>query len=724
MNTYHLLDLFVHGDDVILWCKDPSGIDHFFKDRFSPVVYFSPADDRAESLLKKICKGAVVERTVKNHLVDGMIPVLRITFDSVSSFHQRFFVIEGALRGKGTFFDGDLDVCERYLFFHNLSPFCQVKIRAEGDWVVSLSRADDPEALDYQIPPLKILKLRINHDRCGRLKSLECNEVLIEKNMIEEFCSLFARLDPDVILIHKQQERLLALLEECKQHTSLHLNRHGPEVFASRKGYSFFSYGVRYYREAPLYLRGRFLINSGSFMDDSFTVYSLIEGSWVCRVRLQKTATHSVGRTVTNLLTYTAYCSGYLIPYKIGVYERLKSFRELVDCDRGALTLEPHVGLHRDVAELDFVSMYPSIISKHNLSPETLYCSCCKEHTIEGTPYWFCRRKKGIVPAVCDLLLSRRLAFKSRDDFVSSSKVDYLKWLLVVIFGFQAYKNKKIGCIEVHEAINAVARSTLLRAIRVAESEGYSVVHGIVDSLYVKKKGVTEEDARRLAVVITDATGLPIEFKHKYSFITFLPSVVNPAQPVPTAYYGVADDGHVKVRGIEVRQRTAPLVVKNLQQALIAELDGLVKERRHVDEADVRDLFERCVGVLRNHISSLDHATVDDLSITIRVGREQYKVNCPQKIVKEKLEARGVEVQPGQRMTYVIVDHSRSDYVDASSFTGRFDRFRYVYLLKKAFVHLFLPFGLDLRKVDDLLLGERQESLLEYVSEKVIAYAQ
>src|SRR2546427_4808518 len=45
-----------------------------------------------------------------------------------------------------------------------------------------------------------------------------------------------------------------------------------------------------------------------------------------------------------------------------------------------------------------------------------------------------------------------------------------LKWLLVCCFGYTGYKIARFGKIEAHEAINAVARETLLVAKETAEN--------------------------------------------------------------------------------------------------------------------------------------------------------------------------------------------------------------------------------------------------------------
>ena len=74
-----------------------------------------------------------------------------------------------------------------------------------------------------------------------------------------------------------------------------------------------------------------------------------------------------------------------------------------------------------------------------------------------------------------------------------------MKWLLVCCFGYTGYKNARFGKIEAHEAINAVARETLLVAKEIAETDGFELIHALVDSLYVWKEGATREDYERLS---------------------------------------------------------------------------------------------------------------------------------------------------------------------------------------------------------------------------------
>jgi len=60
-----------------------------------------------------------------------------------------------------------------------------------------------------------------------------------------------------------------------------------------------------------------------------------------------------------------------LIPWNKNDPEEFKDGNELVVADRGGFIFEPKVGIHDDVGELDFASLYPKIMLSHNLSGET-----------------------------------------------------------------------------------------------------------------------------------------------------------------------------------------------------------------------------------------------------------------------------------------------------------------------------------------------------------------
>ena len=60
-----------------------------------------------------------------------------------------------------------------------------------------------------------------------------------------------------------------------------------------------------------------------------------------------------------------------------------------------------------------------------------------------------------------------------------------------------------------------------------------------------------EETYARLQRSIEQKTGFTIPFEGKYKWIAFVYSKVNNALPVANRYFGVFEDGCLKIRGIE-----------------------------------------------------------------------------------------------------------------------------------------------------------------------------
>jgi DNA polymerase, archaea type len=87
----------------------------------------------------------------------------------------------------------------------------------------------------------------------------------------------------------------------------------------------------------------------------------------------------SIGKCLSSLQFYYATRKGILIPWKPVIAERFKTLGDLLIADRGGFIFEPEIGAHEQVAEFDFVSLYPNIMLKKNLSAETINCDCCPD---------------------------------------------------------------------------------------------------------------------------------------------------------------------------------------------------------------------------------------------------------------------------------------------------------------------------------------------------------
>ncbi|KKN13598.1 hypothetical protein LCGC14_1004690, partial [marine sediment metagenome] len=372
------------------------------------------------------------------------------------------------------------------------------------------------------------------------------------------------------------------------------------------------------------------------------------------------------------------------------------------------------------VVELDFSSMYPSLMANFNISSETINCKCCKEDgtgvKVPGVNFHICSKREGIISKSISLPLSKRLYYKEYNKTHNDLRYKFtdiaLKWVLVVSFGYLGFKNARFGKIEAHQTVCAFAREFLMRSAEIAEKHGCKVIHGIVDSIYLKDtKGRTPEEfeelTRRIATEISDSVGVPMSWDGLFDTIVFLPSRAEPDIPALSHYWGIKSDGEIKVRGIEVRRRDIPKIVKDAQYAFIDIFQGA----KTVDEFKKR--IPKAKKKLYEYVERISSGKIsrDELTIRQRISRSpsQYKVNSYQAVAARQLERSGVIASAGKNVRYIILNADAdpdfpekkvilSDFYDSQK--HEYDKKKYIELLKRAFENIF-PF--EFPELDDLL---------------------
>ena len=103
----------------------------------------------------------------------------------------------------------------------------------------------------------------------------------------------------------------------------------------------------------------------------SFGEYELegaMEQVRVTGIGVQKMARKSPGADITDMQMLTALRNNIMVPHQKQQIEGTKTLAELIRADHGGLIYQPIIGLHGNVAQIDFSSMYPAIMVKHNIS--------------------------------------------------------------------------------------------------------------------------------------------------------------------------------------------------------------------------------------------------------------------------------------------------------------------------------------------------------------------
>ena len=276
----------------------------------------------------------------------------------------------------------------------------------------------------------------------------------------EEVATQIAVIDPDVLVLGSAD--IVPKLFEAAPCDSdeYQLGRRARyQQLAGRSTYE--SYGRIGHSPARYNLPGRVIIDeSNTFLwhKAGFSgLLDMVERSWK---PLQEAAWASIGNLLTAIQIREARRQDVLTPWNSWRHELFKSARQLHEADRGGFIFSPDVGLHEDVHELDFSSLYPNIIVTRNLSPETVRCECHAEREdVPGLGYAICD-DQGYLPDVLRPLIEDRDAIKAELRETDNperrrkleGKSDAIKWILVSCFGYQGFSNAKFGRIECHES--------------------------------------------------------------------------------------------------------------------------------------------------------------------------------------------------------------------------------------------------------------------------------
>jgi len=367
-------------------------------------------------------------------------------------------------------------------------------------------------------------------------------------------------------------------------------------------------------------------------------------------------------------------------------------------------------------------------MAKNNISAETVLCKCCPNShlRIPELNYHICEKRVGIVPKTLRLILTKRLKYKrlkeeTRDPIlrkVYDRRQAALKWILVTCFGYLGYRNAKFGTVDGHMGVCAFGREAFLKAARMAENRGFTVIHGIVDSLWLKKDEATIHEYIDLCHEISQEIGVPLNFEGRYKWIAFLPSKMHPRIGVLNRYYGVMENGKIKVRGLEVRRRDTPRFVYGAQMEMIKVLSSANSSEEFSKK--VPDAL-RVVKKYRQKLLDGEVA-VWDLIVTKHLSKHprEYKQKVSQVIAAEQLMKEGAEVHAGKNIRFLFTDAEDKRYerrVKAEELieeSASSDTKKYLLLLYAAAASLLSPLGYSTKEIYDAVRGYCRKSLTEY----------
>ncbi|MGQ9759400.1 MAG: DNA-directed DNA polymerase I [Candidatus Methanomethylicaceae archaeon] len=407
----------------------------------------------------------------------------------------------------------------------------------------------------------------------------------------------------------------------------------------------------------------------------------------ISRMSMEDITRQGISSWIRSLFFYEHRMRNYLIPRQSDI-EAMKGEASTTAIIKGkkylgAIVIKPESNVYFNVVVLDFASLYPSIISRWNLSYETVRCvhDSCRSNIVPDTKHWVCMKRTGLMALVIGLLKDVRVKWfkqKSKDPLIPQEERNWykvtqqaLKVFLNASYGVFGAEIFPLYCLAMAESTAAIGRHIITETIKKARELGLKVIYADTDSLFLYQP--TNDQVELLHNWAESTFGIDLEVDKRYTFVTFSGRKKN--------YLGVMDTGVVDIKGLIGKKRNTPVFIKSAFGELTQVLKD-VKTPQDFERAKIRikEIVQNCYTNLKNRRYSLD-----DLAFKVMLSRpvERYHKTTPQHVKAAKqLQDKGKEAKPGDIISYVKVQGglgvkpiqlARIDEVDVEKYVGHIE---------------------------------------------------
>jgi DNA polymerase-2 len=347
-----------------------------------------------------------------------------------------------------------------------------------------------------------------------------------ERKMLSAFTAWFKQVDPDIIIgWHVVGFDLMFLENKANEHgINFNIGRDNSSiVLRSRKAGSYYAYiPGRIVIDGPTTLRNSFysfedyrletvakeLLGKGKLLtveDKGSEIDKLFheDKEKLCRYNLNDAVlvTEIFNATgLIDLLVKRAKISGmlldqlgmmnaafdhFLLPkiHRAGLVAPNVRDVQINEHAAGGHVIEPVPGIYHDVIVLDFKSLYPSIIQSFKIDPVSrLFSDVDTIKTPEG--FEFSASKHFLPDYINELMKMRIEASKTGDKHLSQA----IKILMNSFYGVMGSSGCRFYHPQLPSAITSTGKWLLLKSKEYLHQNGYEVIYGDTDSLFIKLK--------------------------------------------------------------------------------------------------------------------------------------------------------------------------------------------------------------------------------------------
>jgi DNA polymerase elongation subunit (family B) len=640
-----------------LWIKTTEGSTLRLTDEYHPSLYVLPTDERVgEELFHTLSQQPKIIRVEwQNRFTDifdhkhGMRRLLCVHTESV--YYYKTLVKRLENDHKVTqLFNTDLTHIQQYVFTRlKIEPTSKVKVEYDCTDLWTITKIEEHE--NVQPPPFTMLYFEVTtsasiysldvHDVNNPMMQItarykEGPEAIFtsdeEETILKDFCNYVLNNDPDILISTEENYRGTSVLK----YLFARMDELGIDVRLGR--------GTT---DKTNTIEGRLYLDSNSF--DS--VVGLIEKARFAYLPLALAARYRISRLIDSRNCYDLIQRGFVIAYNDRL-EPIRTTEEIFANDKGGMIISPRLGLHENVAVLDYENEYANLIIRHNLSYESI-----------------CNQIKGLLPTIVESVLKRRILFKylqksfpvnTREWLLCEQRIEVLKSILVSLYGTTGSFWNRFANVDTFEEINRISRHVLMRTKDIIQGLGYTLLYADTDSIFLQKDGATFEDFTYVKDILAKDIGLPISLECYYKYLVLLPLEADEKIEALKHYYGITYNNELIARGIEIRRHDAPSFIKDFQTELLCTLfdckdtpEVLLKGYQNALLVVTKTIDKVMTGELQ----------VKDLIVSkiLRQDLYRYRSLFPHVAAALQLSEAGVPLTRGDTIHYLYTDTSHSN---------------------------------------------------------------
>ncbi len=398
----------------------------------------------------------------------------------------------------------------------------------------------------------------------------------------------------------------------------------------------------------------------------------LIEKSRFSYLPLRFVSRYGMMRMIDSRITFELLQREFVIPARLSTvskhHEDIRTLDDVVANDKAGLIISPEIGLHENVAVLDFNDEYANLILRHNISYETLVDHSNRDSELESRPTE--NQVSPLLPSIMGEIVARRVYLKKRlrEELEPNTLLynyceecsETLKQILVCLYGTSGSIWNRYSNVYVFEEINKLSRQMLLKTKDIVQAAGFDVIYADTDAVFLKRKNATRSDYEKVMNELIRETGLDMTLEYHYKFLVLLYVEADEKLEARKHYYGLTYNSQLIARGIDTRRHDSPTFIKEFQMTLLLKL---------FDCKSSGDVLTTGYGNALLYITqSIDKIMNGEVPITdlvisklLRQNIEKYTSLFPHVAAAIKLNLSGLVTNRGDNIQYI---YTNSNHID------------------------------------------------------------